>query len=80
MLEFIRKKTMNKLGMKGTLCEKWINYFSPTFNENFHINKGIIVGCQVLLNGDVINKIQEGDDTHTIDLDKSTCTYRAWDI
>ena len=38
------------------------------------------MGCQVLLNGDVSNKIQEGDDTHTIDLDKSTCTYRAWDI
>ena len=22
MLEFIRKKTMNRFGMKGTLCEK----------------------------------------------------------
>ena len=24
MLEFVRKKTMNTLGMKGPLCEKWI--------------------------------------------------------
>ena len=30
MLEFIRKKTMDRLGMKGPLCEKWINSFSPT--------------------------------------------------
>ena len=35
MLEFIRKKIMNRLGMKGPLCEKWINSFSPTCNENF---------------------------------------------
>ena len=43
MLEFIRKKTMNRLCMKCTLCEKWINSFSPTCNEIFHINKGILV-------------------------------------
>ena len=35
MLEFIRKKTMNRLGMKGPLYEKWINSFSPTCNEIF---------------------------------------------
>ena len=35
ILEFIRKKTMNRLGMKGILCEKWINSFNPTCNENF---------------------------------------------
>ena len=48
MFEFIRKKTMNMLGMKGTLCEKLINSFSSTRNENFQINKGIAMGCQVL--------------------------------
>ena len=35
MLEFIRKKTMYRLGMKGTLCEKRINSSSPTCNESF---------------------------------------------
>ena len=35
MPEFIRKKTMNMLGIKGTLWEKWINSFSPTCNEIF---------------------------------------------
>ena len=65
MFEFIRKKTMNKLGMKGILCEKWIISFSHTCNENFHINKGIVVGGQVLFNGDTCYEIQEGDDTHT---------------
>ena len=52
MLEFIRKKTINRLGMKGPLCEKWINSFSLAYNELFHINKEIAVGCEVLFNGD----------------------------
>ena len=40
------------------------------------------MGCQVLFNGDTSYEIQEGDDTHThtVDLDKNTCTCRAWDI
>ena len=45
MFDFIRKKAMNRLDMKGPLCEKWINSFSPSYNEDFHINKGIAVGC-----------------------------------
>ena len=28
----------------------------------------------MLFNGDVCYEIQEGDDTHTIDLNKNTCT------
>ena len=32
MLEFRRKKTMNRLGMKGPLCEKWIDSFSLAYN------------------------------------------------
>ena len=64
MFEFIRKRTMNRLGMKGPLCEKWINSFSPSCNDIFHINKGISLGCQVLFNGDTGYEIQEVDDTH----------------
>ena len=45
MREFIRKKTMNMLGIKCPICEKWINSFSPTCSENFQTNKGISVGC-----------------------------------
>ena len=51
---------MNMLGMKSPLCEKWINSFSPTCNENFHINKGIATECEVLLNGDIDYEIQGG--------------------
>ena len=65
MLEFIRNKNMNRLSMKGPLCEKWINSFSPCCNDIFQINKGIAVGCQVLFNRDTCFEIQEGDDTHT---------------
>ena len=56
---------MNKLGMKGLLCEKWTNSFIPTYNENFQMNKGIVVGCEVLFNRDTCYEIQERDHTHT---------------
>ena len=74
MLEFIMKKTMNRLGMKGPLCEKLINSFSPSCNDIFQINKGIAVGCHELFNGDAGYQIQEGDNTYTVCLDKNTCT------
>ena len=80
MLEFIMKKTMNRLGMKGPLCEKWINSFSHACNEIFHFNKEIIMGCEVLFNGGTGYEIQEGDDTHTVCLEKNTWTCRASDI
>ena len=44
IIEFIRKKTVNRLGMKGLLCEKWISCFNPIYNEIFHINKGLAMG------------------------------------
>ena len=34
----------------------------------------------MLLNGDTGYEIQEGDDTHTVCLEKNTCTCSAWDI
>ena len=46
--------------MKGSLCEKWISSFIPACNENFQINKGIVVAFEVLFNGDTSYEIQEG--------------------
>ena len=80
MLEFVRKKTMNMLGMKGPLCEKLINSFSPAYNEIFHINKEILVGCEVLFNGDTGYEIQEGDDTHTLYVWKRTHVHVGYGI
>ena len=51
-MEFIRRKTMNRLTIMGTTCEKWINEYSSSYNEIFQINKGLVVGCVVLFNGD----------------------------
>ena len=65
MYEFIRKKTMDRLGMKGSLCEKWISSFTPAYNEIFQTNKEIVVGCEVLFNVDTGYEIQESDDTYT---------------
>ena len=71
---------MNRLGMKGPLCEKWINYFCPSCNVIFYINKEIEIWCEVLLNGETGYEIEEGDDTHTVCLEKNTCKCSAWDI
>ena len=40
MSEFISKKTMNRLGMKGTLCEKWINSLLLHVMKIFKSTKG----------------------------------------
>ena len=39
MYEFIRKKTMDRQGMKGSLCEKWISSFTPAVMKYFRPTK-----------------------------------------
>ena len=52
------------LGIKGPLCEKWINFYSHACNDILQINKGLAVGYRVLFNGDTFYEIQAGDYTH----------------
>ena len=79
-MEFIRRKTMNRLAIMGQSCEKWINEYSPSCNEILQINKGLIVRCVVLFNGDNGYEISEGDDTHIVCLSANSCTCRVWDL
>ena len=65
MMEVIKRKTMNMLGIMGPTCEKWINEFSPSCNEVFQINNELVIGCVVLFNGDTRHEIREGENTHT---------------
>ena len=39
-------------------------------------NKDIASSCQVIFNGDTGYEIGEGDDKHTVFLDKQLCTCR----
>ena len=73
-MEFIRRKTMDRLAIMGPSCEKWINECSPSCNEIFQINKGLAIRCVVLFNGDTIYEISDGDDTHTIYLSVNAYT------
>ena len=58
-MEFIRRKTMNRLAIMGPTCEKWINEYRSSCNETFQINKGLVVGCVVLFIGDTCYEINE---------------------
>ena len=77
MIEAIKRKTMNRLGIMGPVCEKWINESSPSCNEVFQINKGLAVGCVVLFNEDTRYEISEGEDTHIVCLNEKSCTCRG---
>ena len=70
---------MNRFGIMGPACDKWINEFSPSCNEVFQINKGLAVGC-VLFNGDTRHEISEEEDTHIVCLNAKSCTCRGWDL
>ena len=73
-MEFIRRKTMDRLAIMGPSCEKWINEYSPSCNEILQINKGLVVRCVVLFNGGTIYEISDEDDTHTIYLSANAYT------
>ncbi|CAH9123613.1 unnamed protein product [Cuscuta epithymum] len=80
MLEVIRLKAMKRLSdFKGS-HEKWINDWSPTCMEYYQANKEAVTGCNTIFNGDVGFEIGEGEDKHTVMLDKLICTCRAWEL
>ena len=74
-MEFIRRKTMDRLAIVGPSCEKWINECSPSCNEIFQINKRLVVRCVVLFNGDTIYEISDGDDTYPYNLLVCKCLH-----
>ena len=76
-MEFIRRKTMDRLAIMGPTYEKWINEYSPSCNEIFQLNKGLVVRCVVLFNGDTGYEISEGDGTYTVCLNANSCRCRV---
>ena len=80
MLEEIRLQTMNLIKDNKVKCDKWFNDWSPSCMEMLQDNKDIASSCQVVFNGDVGYEIGEGDDKHTVFLDKNLCTCRSWEL
>ena len=70
MLDDIRLQTMNLIKNNKVKCESWFNEWSPSCMAMLQDNKEIASSCQVVFNGDTGYEIGEGDDKHTVFLEK----------
>ncbi|XVE50629.1 hypothetical protein DITRI_Ditri01bG0178800 [Diplodiscus trichospermus] len=80
MLEDIRIQALQKIKDNKASCEKWINDFSLSYMKLLEDNKEEACGCRVIFNRDEGYEIGEGDDKHTVILNKQLGTCRAWDL
>ena len=80
MLEDIRLLAMNRIKDNKKAADRWINDWSPTCMRLFQDWKDSCCGCKVMFNGVNGYEIGEGQDKHTVLLDKEMCTYRAWEL
>ena len=80
MLDDIRLQVMNRIAENRVQTSKWVNDWSPTCMEPFQDYKEKALGCEVVFNGDVGFEIGDGEDKHTVFLDKKLCTYRVWEL
>ena len=53
--------------------------YIAAYNEIFQRNNEFAIGCEVIFNGDTSYEVQDGM-THTVCLDKKTCTCRSWEL
>ena len=80
MLEDLRLQCMNRIKDNKKMAANWINEWSPTYMRLFQDWKDNCIGCKVVFNGEVGYEIGEGQDKHTVFLDKYLCTCRAWEL
>ncbi|XP_050210068.1 uncharacterized protein LOC126660546 [Mercurialis annua] len=80
MLEDIRIKVMERIASKKSQSSTWFNDWSPASMQKFHDYKDMSLGCKAVWNGDHGFEIGEGDDKHTVFIDKKLCTCRAWSL
>ena len=71
---------MNRIKENKKMAANWINEWSPTCMCLFRDWKDNCIGCKVVFNGEVGYEIGEGQDKHTVFLDKYLCTCRAWEL
>ena len=80
MLEDIRLQCMKRIAHNKKLVEKWPSEWSPSCMAMYQDNNAASAICQVVFNGENGFEIGEGDDKHTVFLDKKLCTCREWDL
>lgn len=80
MLENIRLQAMRRVAEKKNSANKWANDWSPSSMELFHENKEDSVGTFMVFNGDDGFEIGEGNDKHTVLMERKLCTCRAWEL
>lgn len=80
LMDYIRKRTMDRISSMYIVADKWVGNYSPACMEMFEAYKMATIGCNILFNGDSRYEIVEGEDTHTVFLDKRVCTCRTWDL
>lgn len=80
MLEEIRIKVMGLLVTNEEKGRVWSHEFSPNCMKLFNDYRAISQVCKVEFNGDNGYEITEGDDRHTVCLERKRCTCRVWDL
>lgn len=80
MLEDIRTQVMGRIRDNKILANKLFTDWSPSCVKIYQNNKENSVGCKAIFNGDDGFEIGEGEDKHTVHIDRQLCTCRAWDL
>ncbi|XVE54582.1 hypothetical protein DITRI_Ditri03aG0093200 [Diplodiscus trichospermus] len=80
MLKDIRIQAMTRITTNKTFVDRWYNKWSPTSMPMLADNKELASGCRIIFNRDGGYEIREGDNKHTVLLDRNSCTCRAWDL
>ncbi|KAL7179781.1 hypothetical protein ACSBR1_043062 [Camellia fascicularis] len=80
MVEWIRRKVMNKIQVKKNGMEKCGGSICPTVQQKLESNKENARNCFASFVGDLKFEVDYYDTTHVVDLRARTCGCRDWDL
>ncbi|XP_028752688.1 uncharacterized protein LOC114712337 [Neltuma alba] len=80
MFDGIRLKMMEKWADSTRIVSTWKGDYSSKCLELFEANRFIAATCRVSFNGDEGYEVSEGQDRHTVYLNRRMCTCRPWDL
>ncbi|KAL7194197.1 hypothetical protein ACSBR1_034580 [Camellia fascicularis] len=80
MVEWIRKKLMNKIRVKKNGMEKYGGSICPIVQQKLESNKEDARNCFASVIGDLKFEVDCYDTTNVVDLRERTCGCRDWDL
>ena len=80
MLEEIRKKIMERIASMRLFTNTWSTDIAPIIQSKVDICKDRSVTCNIIFNGAHGFEVLEGLYQHTVNLNKQTCTCKAWNL